>query len=82
MGILRAATFTSNKIAGCPSMADKDLKSSGGGSFDYRINLNQSLHVLKRFDNKDVIVASTFSSVYAPRTTQRLNTKKLQYILS
>ena len=42
MGILTAATFRSNKIAGCPSMADEDLKSSGGGSFDYRINLNQS----------------------------------------
>ena len=81
MGILTAATFRSNKIAGCPSMADKDLKSSGGGSFDYRINLNQSLRLLERFDNKDVILASTFSTVYAPGTTQRLNTKKLQYFM-
>ena len=65
MGILVTETVRSNTIAGCPLMADKDFKSSDGGSFDYCIDLNSLLHVLKWFDNKSVIVALTFSSVAA-----------------
>ena len=55
MGILAAPTFRSNRIAGCPLMADRDL--------------NSLLRVLKGFDKKGAIVASTFSGVGASCTT-------------
>ena len=79
MGILTTATFRSNRIAGCPLIADKDLKSSGCGHFDYRIDLNSSLRVLKWFDNKGVIVALTFSGVAASVTKQRWEAKKKEH---
>ena len=41
-GILAIVMFRSNRIGLCPLMCDKDLKSEGRGSFDYRIDLNSS----------------------------------------
>ena len=71
MGILATGTSRSNRIPGCPLMTDKDSKSSSQGGFGYRIDLNSSLCVLKLFDNKGVIVASTFSSVAASGTKKQ-----------
>ena len=41
-GILATAMLRSNIIGLCLLMCDKDLKSEGRGSFDYRIDLNSS----------------------------------------
>ena len=46
-GILNTATFRSNRIGLCPLMCDKDLKSEGRGSFDYSVDLNSSLRMVK-----------------------------------
>ena len=42
MEILATAIFRSNGIVGCSLMADKELKSSGRGSFGDRIDLHSS----------------------------------------
>ena len=63
MCILATATFRSNRIGGCPFIRNKDLKANGRGSFDFRIDLNSSLRLIKWYDNKAVILGSTFSSV-------------------
>ena len=52
MGVLSTAALHSNRAAGYPLMNDKDLKATGRDSFDYRIDLNSSLHVVKWYDNK------------------------------
>ena len=53
MGMLATATFRMNRLTGCPLMSDKDLK-KGRGSFDYRTDMNSTLHVVKWHDNKAV----------------------------
>ena len=52
MGVLSTAALHSNSVAGYPLMNAEDLKATGCGSFDYRIDLNSSLHVVKWYDNK------------------------------
>ena len=57
-------------------MNGKDLKATGHGSFDYRIDLNSSLCVVKWYDNKGVILDSSFSTVKASSTKKRCYSKK------
>ena len=76
MGILSAATLRSNCVACCPLMSDKDLKATGRDSFDYRIDLNSLLRVLKWYDNKGFILGSSFSTVRASSTKRRWDSKK------
>ena len=76
MGILSTATLRSNCVACRPLMSDKDLKATGRDSFDYRIDLNSLLHVLKWYDNKGFILGSSFSIVRASNTKKRWDSKK------
>ena len=71
MGILSTATMRSNLPAGCPLMSDKDLKATGRGSFDYHVDLNSSLRVVKWYDNKGVILGSSLFLVEASSTNRR-----------
>ena len=79
MCILAIATFRSNRIGGCPFIRNKDLKANGRGSFDFRIDLNSSLRLIKWYDNKAVILGSTFSSVQSTSDKQRWYAKKNKY---
>ena len=81
MGILATATSRSNRIPGCPLMADKDSKSSGQRSFSYHVDLNSWLRVLKWFHNKDVIVVSALSSVADSGTKQQWDDKKKKHCI-
>ena len=75
MGILSTATLRSNRVAGCPLMSDKDLKATRRGSFDYRIDLNSPLRIVKWY-NKGVILGLSFSMVKASSTKRRWEYKK------
>ena len=61
MIILSIATFCSNCMGGCPLMSKKDLKKHGCGSLESQIDYNTGIHLLKWFDNKRVIVGSSFA---------------------
>ena len=76
MRILATETFRSNRIGGCPLMCDKDLKTNGSGSFDFRVDLNSSLRLIKQYDNKAVILESTFSSVQSTSDKQHWGCKE------
>ena len=71
MGILSTATLRSNRPAGWPFMSDKDLKATGRGSFDYHIDLNSSLRVVKWYYNKGVILGSSLFLFEASSTKRR-----------
>ena len=76
MGILSTTTLRSNRVTDCPIMSDKDLKATGRGSFDYCIDLNSSLSVVEWYDNKGVILGSSFSTVKDSSTKRRWDSKK------
>ena len=71
MGILSIVTFRSNRLGGCPLMSEKDLKKCGCGSFDYRTDYNTGTQLLKLFDNKCVVVGSSFAGVECTNTVER-----------
>ena len=52
-------------------VCDKDLKANSCCSFDFRIDLTSSLRLIKWYDNKAVIFASTFSSTQSTADKQR-----------
>ena len=74
--ILTIATFRSNRLGGCPLMAEKDLKACGRHSFDYQTDGNTGLHFLKWFDNKCVIVGSSFAGIECHNMVQRYDQAK------
>ena len=78
-GIFSSATFRTNCLNGCPHSTEKDLKKQDRGSFDYHADVSSGLHVVKWFDNKYVLLASTFSGVRAKKTVQRWDSKKKQH---
>ena len=80
-GILATDMFRSNRIGLCPLMCDKDLKSEERGSFDYRVALNSSLRMVKWYDNKAVVLGSTYSSVQSTTIKQRWDAKKKRSIV-
>ena len=59
-------------------MCDKDLKANSCGSFDFRIDLTSSLRLIKWYDNKAVIFASTFSSTQSTADKQRWVAKMMK----
>ena len=61
-------------------MTEKDLKPRGRGSFDYRTDCNTGLHLLKWFDNKCVIVGSSFAGVECHNTVQRYDQAKKEKV--
>ena len=71
MGILSIATFHSNCIGRWPMMSEKDLKKCGCGSFNYWTDYNTEIHLLKWFENKCVVVGSSFAGVECTNTVKR-----------
>ena len=81
MGILSIATFRSNRLGGCPLMSKKDLRKRVRGSFDYWTDYNTRTHLLKWFDNKCVVVGSSFAGVECTNTVKKYDlaqTKKVK----
>ena len=61
-------------------MAEKDLKACGRHSFDYQTDGNTGLHLLKWFDNKCVIVGSSFAGIECHNMVQRYDQAKKEKV--
>ena len=53
-------TIRNNRLNQCPGMADKALTKLGRGSYDYRVDLNSPIIILKWCDNSVVRLVSEF----------------------
>ena len=71
MGILSISTFHSICLGECPLMSERDLQKHGRGSFDSRTDCNTWTHLLKRFDNKCIVVGSSFAGVECTNTVKK-----------
>jgi hypothetical protein len=52
--------YMRKEIAGCSLQTDAALKKSGRGSYDYRVEMNENIVLLKWVDNKAVHLISTY----------------------
>ncbi|KRZ50920.1 PiggyBac transposable element-derived protein 3 [Trichinella nativa] len=78
-GIHSVATIRSNRLRGCPVMPSSELKRKGRGATDFRCTKDK-LCVVKWFDNREVILASTCKCVDPVEPVRRWDKKQRQFI--
>lgn len=59
-GISSVGTISPNHLQGCPFVANKDLQRPPRGSFDYKIDNNSGICIVKWNDNSIVQLTSNF----------------------
>uniref|UniRef100_UPI00358E4A90 piggyBac transposable element-derived protein 2-like n=1 Tax=Myxine glutinosa TaxID=7769 RepID=UPI00358E4A90 len=60
MGILAVATINRNRLRGCVLKTDKELGKAGRGSFDVKYETTTGLTIVKWYDNKAVLLTSSY----------------------
>uniref|UniRef100_A0AAV2JQH2 PiggyBac transposable element-derived protein domain-containing protein n=1 Tax=Knipowitschia caucasica TaxID=637954 RepID=A0AAV2JQH2_KNICA len=63
MGLSSLGTIRKNRLIGCTLEEDRDLLRRGRGSFDFRVDNDAKLAVVKWADNKTVTLVSSCASV-------------------
>uniref|UniRef100_A0A8C6TQ61 PiggyBac transposable element-derived protein domain-containing protein n=1 Tax=Neogobius melanostomus TaxID=47308 RepID=A0A8C6TQ61_9GOBI len=63
MGLRSLGTIRKNRLMGCTLEEDRDLLRRGRGSFDFRVDNDAKLAVVKWADNKTVTLVSSCASV-------------------
>lgn len=79
-GILSTGTVRKNRLSNCTLKSDKELKNKGRGSFDYRVEKNANIIIVKWFDNKPVHLMSTFVGHQPVQTIERWSVADKKYI--
>ncbi|XP_065672190.1 piggyBac transposable element-derived protein 1-like [Hydra vulgaris] len=69
-----------NRSGKCPLLTDKEMKTKGRGSVDYRLDKNSELIVCKWFDNKSVLLASNIHSIEPITQVKRYNKSKKEHV--
>jgi hypothetical protein len=62
LGIYMVGTVRKNRLAGCSLRTDASLKKSGRGSYDYTVETNEKIMLLKWYDNNTVHLISNYNS--------------------
>ncbi|GLV45981.1 hypothetical protein CBL_02931 [Carabus blaptoides fortunei] len=78
MNIYSMGTLRANRIAGCPMETDKVLKNQGRGKYDYKVDKDKGLIIVKWVDNKVVLFGSTLYGIKPTGNVRRFskNTKQ------
>lgn len=70
-GILSLGTIRCNRLRSCPLKSDSDLRREGRGSFDQAVDNSNRNVVIKWYDNKSVILCSSYIASNPVETIQR-----------
>ncbi|KRX49859.1 PiggyBac transposable element-derived protein 3 [Trichinella murrelli] len=79
-GIHSVATIRSNILRGCPVMLSNELKRKSRGATDFCCARDNKLCVVKWFDNREVILASTYKCVDPVEPVRRWDKRQRQFI--
>ncbi|KRX96433.1 PiggyBac transposable element-derived protein 1 [Trichinella pseudospiralis] len=75
------ATIRSNRLRDCPVVPLNEVKRRGRGAIDFcRTKDNDKLCVVKWFDNREVILASTYKGVDPVQPVRRWDKRQRQFI--
>ncbi|KRZ11487.1 PiggyBac transposable element-derived protein 2 [Trichinella zimbabwensis] len=69
-----------NQLRGCPVMPSNELKRKSRGATDFCCTKDNKLCVVKWFDNREVILASTYMCVDPVKPLRRWNKRQRQFI--
>ena len=73
-------TVRVNRLQGCPLVLEKCLKRDNRGFYDYRMDLNSHLTVVRWYDNRAVHISSTHCAIEPLTTIRRWDRKQKQNI--
>lgn len=81
-GIYSLGTFRSNRLPGCTLSSDTNLKKMGRGSFEEKEGTVEGvdIRVVKWYDNRGVILASTFASALPITRVKRWDRAKREHV--
>lgn len=71
VGILAAGTIQANRTKKCPIASENNLKQKGRGSFDEYVDIENQLALVRWFDNKSILLLSSFVSTEPSDTCKR-----------
>uniref|UniRef100_W5MYF4 PiggyBac transposable element-derived protein domain-containing protein n=1 Tax=Lepisosteus oculatus TaxID=7918 RepID=W5MYF4_LEPOC len=76
MGLRSLGTIRKNRLMGCKLEDDRELLKRGRGSFDYRVDNDAQLAIVKWADSKTVTLVSTCASVMPVGEVKHFSKKK------
>ncbi|XP_049809319.1 piggyBac transposable element-derived protein 2-like [Schistocerca nitens] len=79
-GILAVGTVRPTRLRDCNLKADSKLKKQGRGSYDYRTETERNIIALKWYDNKSVVLASSYKGVSPVEPVKRWPVGERKYI--
>ena len=80
LGICMVGTVRKNRLAGCSLQTDASLIKSGRGSYDYRVETNENIMLLKWYDNKTVHLISNYKSQEPIENVRRWSVAAKQHV--
>lgn len=80
LGIFSLGTIRSNRLRGCELLNDKQLRKNGRGSYDYKVDNENRVFILKWYDNKPVLLSSTYVSDEPVSEISRYSNEKKQRV--
>ncbi len=80
MGILTVATINRNRLRGCTLKSDKELSKAGRGAYDVKYEMTSGMAIVKWYDNKAVLLASSFIGPDPVDRCRRWSKEKKVYV--
>jgi len=79
-GIHYVGTVRPNRLSGCILKTEKELKTSGRGSFDLSVETSSNIAAVRWFDSKAVTLLSTYVSAEPVNKAKRWDKKLKTYV--
>ncbi len=73
-------TIRSNRVRQCPLKEESELKREGRGAYDYSVDANSGIRVVRWYDNKVVQLSSTHVDAEPITSVKRWNRREKKYI--
>ncbi|XP_022180053.1 piggyBac transposable element-derived protein 3-like [Myzus persicae] len=80
-GMLGIGTVRTNRLSGCTFKNEKDMKKSGRGTYDTKVDTTNKIVATKWYDNKFVHVVSNYKGIQPLDEVERWSTAKKKELL-
>ncbi|XP_038123402.1 piggyBac transposable element-derived protein 3-like [Cyprinodon tularosa] len=80
MGIQTVATINRNRLRGCTLKSDKELAKGGRGAYEVKYDMTSGIAVVKWYDKKAVLLASSFTGPDPVDRCRRWLKEKKEYV--
>ncbi|ROL45839.1 PiggyBac transposable element-derived protein 2 [Anabarilius grahami] len=80
MGILTVATINRNRLRGCTLKSDKELSKAGRGAYEVKYEKTSGMSIVKWYDNKAVLLASSFIGPEPVERCRRWSKEKKEHV--